>query len=110
MRKRKNLIPMVFLTLLSWSGIGYLMYAQSPNGTLPLPLPIDPKLLFFLLLFLAFLFSFSLLFQNTRRGILIAIGLTALTLLRFFHFFHPLYIVFIFALLLTLELYFVKSR
>lgn len=109
MRRRKNLIPMLFLAVVCWVGVGYLIYAVSPNRPLPTPLPIDSKTPFFLLLFLTLFFSLTLLFNNTRRGFLVALGLTALVLLRFFKFFHPLYIVLVLAILFTVELFFAKK-
>ena len=111
MRKRKNLIPTLLLAILFWGGLGCLVYKVSPHTPLPLglPIPIPSLPLFFLLLFLAFFLSFALLFNNTRRGFLLATGLTALVLLRFFNLLHPLYIVLVIALLVTLELYFLKK-
>lgn len=109
MRRKKNLIPTLVLALLSWSALGYFIYAFSPHTSLPL-LPLDPKIVFSLVVFLALFFSFTLLFQNTRRGFLVGLGLTTLIILRFFQFFHPLYIVLIVALLLTTELYFASEK
>src|SRR5438309_649492 len=109
MRKRKNFVGTFLLAVLCWGGLGYIVYQFSPNTTVATKLLFfDPKILFFLCLFLALVFSFSLLLQNTRRGILVALGCTSLALLRFFHLFHPLYIILIVSLVLTTELYFVK--
>lgn len=110
MARRKTLIPTIFLAVLAWAGAGYLIYKTSPNAPLPIssPFPIPSVSVFFLLLFLACFLSFALVFNNTRRGFLVSVGLTALATLRLFHLFHPLYIILIIALLITTEIYFLK--
>lgn len=111
MRRRKRLIPTVLLAVLCWGGLGYLVYSMSPHQSLPVqsPIPIPTLPLFFFILFLAFFLSFALLLNSTRRGLLVALGLTSLALLRFLKLFHPLYIVLVLALLVTIEVYFLKK-
>src|SRR3989344_5380812 len=108
MRRKKRLIPTLILTVILWAALGYFVYSFSPNTPLPLPILIDPKIIFFLMLFLALFLSFSLLFNNTRRGILLALGIVSIVLLRFFQLFHALYIVFVISILITIEIYFLK--
>lgn len=102
MRRKKRFIPTLLLTVLSWGGFGYVLFNVSPMGFVS-------KILFFALLFFALFLSIALLLNNTRRGFLIALGILVLALLRFFELFHPLYIVLVVALLLTVELYFLKK-
>ena len=101
MRRKRKLIPTILLTILSWGSLGFLVYKIPPTSNF--------ILLFFLLFFLALLLSFALLFANTRRGFLFALGILTLALLRFFHLFHPLYIVLVLSLLLTTELFFLRK-
>lgn len=101
MRRRKRVIPTLLLAILSWGGLGYLVYKTSPQEELLL-------IAFFLLLFLGAFLTASLTFNNSRRGFLIALCLVALALLRFFKLFHPLYIILLLALIVTAEMYFLK--
>ncbi len=101
MGRRKNFIPTVFFTLLSWGGLGYLIYKIPPTAFW--------IIVFFILLFFVFFLTFSLVLNNTRRGGLVASGLTAIALLLFFHLVYPLYIILVIALLITVEVYFLKK-
>lgn len=110
MRRKKRLIPTLILAIIGWGGLGYLIYKTSPKESLSIfPIAMPTLVVFFLLLFLAVFITTSLLLNNSRRGFLIALGLVTLVLLRFFKLFHPLYIVFILALLVTMEIYALKK-
>lgn len=76
-RYRKNFLPTLIVTVFLWSLIAILIYFADPYqlGIVPL---------FFLLVFLALLFTFSTIFANARRGLLITIVLTVFLLLRYF--------------------------
>ncbi|MBI2036086.1 hypothetical protein HYT17_00400 [Candidatus Microgenomates bacterium] len=101
MGRRKNFFPTVVAILFSWGSLAYLIYKIPPTDAWIAG--------FFLLLFLSLFLSASLLFNNTRRGFLVAGGLTVIALLRFFHLFYPLYIILVIALLVTIEVYFLKK-
>src|SRR5687768_10285102 len=75
--KRKNFLPTLLITVFLWILLGGLIYFVDPDtfGALPL---------FFILLFSSFLFTFSLLFASTRRGLITSISLTLFSLLLYF--------------------------
>jgi len=77
MKRRKNLLPTLILIFIFWGIIFFIIYFLDPeaNGVIPL---------FFIILFGALLLSLSLIFANTRRGILYSTGLLIFMLLRYF--------------------------
>lgn len=75
---------------------------------------IDPEtpaavFIFFLLLFLAVLFSTSILFANTRRGILSATGTVFFFLLRYFGLGNVLNLLLIAGILISIDRYFLRD-
>lgn len=74
--KRKNFLPTLVLTLLLWIATGFLVYAIDPFSFAAVPA-------FFVLIFLALLFTFSLIFANTRRGLVVSISLILFLILRY---------------------------
>ncbi|KKU22573.1 MAG: hypothetical protein UX88_C0019G0003 [Candidatus Woesebacteria bacterium GW2011_GWC2_47_16] len=100
---RKNLLPTLAVTLILWGLLAGLIFFVEPDSVPAIPI-------FFLLVFLAFLFSFSLLFAHTRRG-LVAAGAAALFLiLRYLGVGNVLNLFLIAGLAVTAELYFSKNR
>ncbi|OGM81742.1 hypothetical protein A2434_00850 [Candidatus Woesebacteria bacterium RIFOXYC1_FULL_41_14] len=74
--KRKNFLPTLLLTVLFWVLLGLLVYFVDPKTFAATPL-------FFVILFVTFLFTFSLLFANSRRGLISSISLTLFSILLF---------------------------
>jgi hypothetical protein len=74
--KRKNFLPTLLLTILFWVLTGLLIYFVDPKtfGAIPL---------LFTLVFITLLFTFSLLFASSRRGLIASISLTLFSLLLF---------------------------
>lgn len=79
--KRKNYWPSLVVTLLWWSLLGLIMFFVDPVVVADFPLPSTYGV-FFLFLFLAVWFTASLVLINTRRGLLIAVGVVILFYLK----------------------------
>lgn len=101
-RLRKNFFSTLVLTIILWISITLIVYFIEPEtfGILPL---------FFFLIFLALLFTFSLLFAHTRRGALLALGLTLFLMLRYLGVGNILNFLLIIGIAITIELYFLKK-
>lgn len=76
-KNRKNFLPTLGITLLLWLLLASLIYFINPDT-------FGVIFVFFLLFFLAVLFTFSLIFANTRRGLIAAGGITLFLILRYF--------------------------
>lgn len=97
--KRKNFLPTLIITIFLWSILGGLIYFIDP-GT------FGAILLFFILVFFCLLFTFSLIFANSRRGIVATIALTFFLLLMYFGIGNFLNLILIVAIAVCIELYF----
>ncbi|MBI2066119.1 hypothetical protein HYT60_01245 [Candidatus Woesebacteria bacterium] len=99
---RKNFLPTLIVAILLWLGVVSIVYFVEPDtfGILPV---------FFFLIFLALLFTFSLLFAHTRRGALLAVGLTLFLILRYLGIGNILNFLLILGIAITVELYFIKK-
>lgn len=74
--KRKNFLPTLLLTILFWLLLGALIYFVDPVifGAVPL---------FFVTVFVTLLFTFSLVFANSRRGLLLSLSLSLFLILMY---------------------------
>jgi len=99
---RRNFLPTLFLIIFLWLAIFSIIYFVEPTtfGVIPI---------FFLIFFLANLFSSATIFANTRRGLIISISLTLFLILRFLGIGNILNAVLILALAVTAEVYFIKQ-
>ncbi|SRR5258706_2665745 len=73
--KRKNFAPTFIITIALWISVILLIINTNPNQFAVVHL-------FFILFFLAVFLTSAILLVNTRRGILIALGITAFLFLR----------------------------
>ncbi|MBI2028088.1 MAG: hypothetical protein HYT07_00630 [Candidatus Levybacteria bacterium] len=111
MRRKKRPFWLLVISLLTFTGLFYLILKFDPsqkylilNNQYPIPL------LFFILIFiLAFSFS-TYLSNNSRRGLFIALFLTSYLLLRFFHLTQTYFIILLIILFLTIEVFFIRQR
>src|SRR5258706_3333918 len=96
--KRKNFLPTLLVTLLLWILLGGLVYFVSPDtfGVIPL---------FFITLFISFLFTFSLIFTGSRRGLITSSSLTLFLILAYLGVGNILNLVLILAIAVCIELY-----
>src|SRR3989344_4206283 len=75
-RLRKNFFPTLIITVFLWLLVGLIVYFVNPgNGGV--------IILFFFLIFLSTLFTFSTLFANSRRGLITSIVLSIFLVLRY---------------------------
>lgn len=97
--KRKNFLPTLLITILLWLILGGIVYFINPDtfGVVPL---------FFTLVFLAFLFTFSLIFVGGRRGLVGAIAITLFLVLAYLGVGNILNLILIVAIATSVELYF----
>lgn len=99
---RKNFLPTLFLIILFWSIAAFIIYFVDPSA-----FGIVPALLLFI--FFALLFTASLLFANTRRGVISASLLTFFLILRYLGIGNIVNFLLILGVGITLELYFSKT-
>jgi len=101
--RRKNFLPTLIITILLWFCLGALVYFIQPGipGAL---------VLFFVLVFFTLLFTFSIIFANTRRGILASSVTTLFALLVYFGIGNFLNLFLLLGIGLTLDVYFVKNK
>ena len=94
----KKFFPTLLITIFLWGIIASVVYFIDPqvSGIIPL---------FFLLIFTTLLFTFSMIFANTRRGFLVALSSTFFLLLRYFGVGNILNLLLIVGVMITVELY-----
>ncbi len=101
-KHRKNILLNLILIVFLWMSVGFVVYFVDPFAS-------GAVYLFFVLIFLALLFTFSTFFASTRRGFLIAFGLTLFLTFRYFGVGNILNFLLIVALVITVEMYQLKS-
>ena len=74
--KRKNFLPTLLITILLWTLLGGLVYFVDPDtfGVIPL---------FFITLFSVLLFTCSLIFASSRRGLITSSSITLFLVLSY---------------------------
>lgn len=97
--KRKNFLPTLLFVLFLWAALGGVVYFTDPAALFSL-------IVFFIILFLAFLYTFSLILASTRRGFLIALALSLFIILRYLGVGTWLNFILIVAIAVCAELYF----
>ncbi|MFI5265239.1 MAG: hypothetical protein ACHQT7_00655 [Candidatus Levyibacteriota bacterium] len=109
MRRRRKYFPILFLGMLSLFGLLLYVFFLDPNSNLTISnFSVSPILLFFILLFGTVCFCGSFLLLNIRRGILLALLVCSVLLLRLFGFTSYIYIIILLIIILLLELGFRK--
>ena len=93
--KRKNFFPTLVITIVLWILLAALIYFVDPNmfGVIPL-------------FFASLLFTFSLIFANSRRGLIVSISLCLFLILMYLGVGNWLNFVLIAAIAGCIELYF----
>ena len=74
---RKNFFPTLLITIVLWILLGGLIYFIDPSSFGAIPI-------FFVLVFLTLLFTFSILLANSLLGATYSLGLTFFVVLRYF--------------------------
>jgi len=73
---RKNFFPTLIIIVVLWTLLVMVIYFVDPDAMGSIPL-------FFILFFLALLFTLSTLFANTRRGLIAALGFSVFLVLQY---------------------------
>jgi asparagine N-glycosylation enzyme membrane subunit Stt3 len=96
--KRKNFLPTLLVTVLLWVTLAGLIYFVDPGtfGAIPL---------FFVLFFVTLLFTFSLTFASTRRGLITSVSLFVFSILAYLGVGNILNLLLIVAIAISVELY-----
>lgn len=99
----KNFLPSLVITIILWLLLGSLIYFVEPTTFAALPI-------FFIVVFITSLFTFSFIFSNTKSGILIALGITIFLILRYLGIGNILNALLIAGIILVIELYIFSSQ
>ena len=96
--KRKNFLPTLLITVILWLTLGGVIYFVDPDtfGAVPL---------FFILTFMSFLFTFSLIFASSRRGLVASTATTLFLILSYLGVGNILNLILIVAIAICIELY-----
>ena len=97
-RLRNNLFWLILLAVMLWLGLFGMVYLIEPSTLLIVPL-------FFIVIFIALLLTFSLLFSNTRRGVLGSLGVLSFLILRYLGVGNILNLLLISAIVVAMDLY-----
>jgi len=100
--RRKNFFPTLVITFTTWVALASIIYFINPTSPGVIPL-------FFLLLFIASLFTFSSLFANSKRGLIIAIMLVVFLILRYLGVGNIINLLLLIGLGITIDLYLSKN-
>jgi hypothetical protein len=98
-RKRKNFFPLLLITIVLWILILLFIILVDPYV-------FSAIALFLTVLFFAFFLTFSIVFANSRRGIIAAFGFTVFLILRYFGIGNILNLLLILGVCLAFEIYF----
>lgn len=96
--KRKNFLPTLLITVFLWFVLGGVIYFVDPDtfGAVPL---------FFATFFTASLFTFSLIFASSRRGLISSISLSLFLILSYLGVGNILNLILIVAIAICIEIY-----
>jgi hypothetical protein len=98
-KRRKNFLPSLILTILFWMATTYMILFVDP-------LSRGSVQLFFISLSFSLLFTGSLIFANKRRGILLTLSIIFFLILRYFGVGNIINVLLIAGLTITAEIYF----
>lgn len=102
-KRNKNFFPSLIITLALWGFLAMIIFFVDPTqgGALEM---------FFGLLFLALLFTFSLLLVNTRRGFIVSLSATVFAILLYLGVGSLLNLLLIIGASVMFEIYFTKRK
>jgi len=107
-RKRKNFFPTLILIIFLWALFAFQIFFVEPNMIKNILLP-NTFLPFFISLFLALFFTLAVIFANSRRGLISALAIIFLLILRIHNLGNILNAALLFAVAFTIDYYFTKS-
>ncbi|MDO8503706.1 MAG: hypothetical protein Q7S60_03370 [bacterium] len=97
-RRRRNFLPTLLVTVILWGILTIIFFFIPPEAFLA-------PFLFLAVVFLTILFTGSLIFANTRRGLLLALGILVFMLLNYYNIGNYLNIALLVGILVTLDYY-----
>jgi len=100
-KRRKNFLPALILTLIFWGGLGWLVYTFPPESFWLI-------ISFYLLFFSAVFFTIGLSFGNSKIGLMTALWVLFLLLMRYFKIGNLLNLSLLTIIFLILSIYFYK--
>ncbi|MBU0619319.1 hypothetical protein KKD62_03735 [Patescibacteria group bacterium] len=106
-RIKKSFIPTIFLAIFFWLSTGLIVFFLDPLSIKDILIP-GTYLPFFLVLAPALFFTWSLIFMNSRRGLLTTAGIILFLVLKLLKIGNFLNVILIASLIIALELSFSK--
>lgn len=112
MAKKKRPFLLLLLSIICLASLGYFIYTYHPKTIFPDPIPLSlqPIYIFFLLVFLTAALFAAYIGNTIRRGIFFGLFLCAYLLLRLNQFSEIYFALILFALYISLELFFSRYR
>ncbi|PIU03414.1 hypothetical protein COT44_03145 [Candidatus Shapirobacteria bacterium CG08_land_8_20_14_0_20_39_18] len=98
MKRRRNYLPTLLLTIIFWLLFGYIVLFTAPASSLLI-------FLFYLTLTLSLSLTLSLLLANSRRGFLLAFGLVVFLFFKQVDLLNVLNILLVLAIIISVEIY-----
>lgn len=99
LKERKNYLPTVLIVLCLWLAVAIFILLVDPQISWAIPL-------FLLLIFAAVMLTFAIVFGNTRRGVLLAMGITIFLGLKILNMASPLNTILLIGALAAFEFYY----
>jgi len=103
-KQRKNYLPTVILIIVLWGLLGVLITQVEPELVKNILIP-GLYLPFFLLLLPASFLTLAIALANTKRGLLMALGLNAFLILRVFELGNLLNLILIMGIVIAMDRY-----
>ena len=100
---RKNFLPTFLITLFLWLACISIIYFTDPSQQGALPL-------FFMVAFFSLFFTFSIIFINSRRGLISSAGITIFAVLRYFGLGNILNFLLLMGVCLSAEIYLSRNK
>ncbi|MEK7559457.1 MAG: hypothetical protein AAB521_04065 [Patescibacteria group bacterium] len=111
MRKIKNFLPALFLSLLSLGILIYLVFNQTPNSEFTFGgIHLGMSYIFLALLFVFIFGISSFVLKNFRRGAFIGAFVALYLVLRILNLTHVFFFLILLALFISLDLFFVYNK
>ena len=99
---RKNFLPTFVITSLLWLGLFSVIYFIDPQQA-------GAVVILLLITFFTLFFTMSIIFINSRRGLISSLGIVVFLVLRLYGLGNILNFFLIFGICITVEIYFIKK-
>lgn len=107
MRRKKRSFWFLLISILSLTGLSYLVYSFPPNYQLQITnYKLNIIFIFSFLIFIFFTSLFSFILNNKRRGLFFGLFVLTILVLRLNRLLHPFFLILLLAFFITLELLF----